>query len=294
MSHSTQKAFRIALVSYIAWGFFPIYWRFLHAVPAVETLAHRMLWSAVFYAFLFAALQGRSGLRVLLRQSAQHWLASATCALLIAINWGVYVYAVNSGQILQGSLAYFINPLLNVFVGVLFFKESFPTPLKIAVAFATAGIMVQAFGSPTFPTIALTLAVTFCIYGVVKKMLQIPANISSVMEGISSLPFALGAAIYFSTARPVPLSTQELLLLVGGGFITGLPLYMFSIAAQKLPYSVMGVMQFIAPSLQFCVGLFIFGEKLDTSQVMAFILIWVGIGIYLTFNKAPKTKETLV
>lgn len=288
-----KRALGAGLFSYVCWGFFPIYWKFLSRISATEILAHRMIWSCVFYLGIYSLSSWKQQtFRQLFQQELSQWLAAGLAALVLAINWGIYIYAVNSGQIVQGSLAYFINPLMNVAVGVIFFKERFPTILKVALGFALAGVLVQVGFAPSFPWIALTLATTFCIYGVIKKTRLIPPDLSSAMEGLASLLPALCLAWFYRQESSYVIFTHEWLLLIGSGVVTGLPLFLFSMAAQALPYSLIGMMQFIAPSLQFLVGILIFGEKLSPSGFISFLLIWLGAGFYF-FHLLRKAKTDL-
>jgi chloramphenicol-sensitive protein RarD len=270
-------------VSYVMWGFFPVYWKLLSSVAPLEILAHRMLWSFVFYFLMFIFSSYRQ-LPSLFRQSKRDWLLSALAAVLLSFNWGIYIYAVNSGHILEGSLAYFINPILNVAAGVFFFKERFPLILKLSVAFAVLGVGAKIFLSPTFPWISLALALTFCGYGMTKKQLKIPARTSSVLEGAVGFLPALVAIWYFQQQHTAPLSAHIIFYLVMGGVVTGLPLFLFSFAAQRIPYSIMGMLQFVAPSLQFLVGYFMFGEIFGPPELISFGLIWLGILFYLSYQ----------
>lgn len=266
--------------SYAMWGLFPLYWKMLADRASMEILAHRMLWSFVFYVAIFVAFSGR-GLLEAVRHGRREWGLSSVAAAFLAVNWGLYIYAVNSGRILEGSLAYFINPLMNVAVGVFLFREPFPRILKIAVAFTFLGVAARMALATEFPWIALILALTFCAYGVTKKLLTIPALSSSVLEGLVGFPFALAAVAWFQATNAVPATGAHWLLFVGGGIVTGLPLFLFSFCAQRIPYSVMGMMQFIAPSLQFLVGYWIYREEFGFAGAVSFGLIWIGVFLYL-------------
>lgn len=271
----------LGTLSFVCWGFFPIYWKFLQRLPAPEILAHRMIWSCVFYLLIFAFIGLRRGtLKSLLTQSARQWWLASLAAAVLSVNWGIYIYAVNSNQIVQGSLAYFINPLMNVAVGVFFFKERLSRTLQLALLFASVGVLVQALFAPAFPWIALSLALSFCAYGLIKKSLKISPELSSAMEGLTSLLPALIIAFFLRQESPLTVTESEWLLLMGSGIVTGLPLILFSAAAQKLPYSLLGMLQFIAPSLQFLIGILMFGEKLGASGAISFVLIWLGVGFY--------------
>lgn len=277
-------------LSYVLWGFFPIYWKLFAGRPAVEVLAHRMLWSFLFYlliAFFFA-----KNIQNLLKQTKRDWLLSSLASMLLTINWGVYIYAVNTGHILEGSLAYFINPILNVAVGVIFFKENFPPILKLAVGAAAIGVVTRIWLAPQFPWLSLLLASTFCMYGITKKLLKIPVITSSVLEGSIGLVPAIIGILYFSQQSDLAPPTQTLwLLLVAGGVVTGLPLFLFSYAAQRVPYSVMGVLQFIAPSLQFLVGVLMYNEAFGINDFIAFGFIWLGMSFYLVHQVIKLKKQ---
>lgn len=269
--------------SYALWGFFPLYWKLLADRPAFEILVHRMVWSFAFYA-LIHALFSKTRLISVLWQSRRDWLLSAAGAALLAVNWGLYIYAVNSGQVLESSLAYFINPILNVLVGVVFFREDFPLILKLSVGFAAAGISARIAYHPGWPWLSLALATTFCAYGVTKKLIRIPALNSSVLEGLISFPPAALVLLHYQAHAPVALSYWQWFLMVMGGVVTGLPLFLFSYAAQTVPYSIMGLLQFIAPSLQFLVAVVAFGEHFGLADAVSFGLIWMGIAFYIVFQ----------
>ena len=266
-------------ISYTLWGFFPVYWKLLADRSSLEILAHRMVWSFVFYLAIFMAT-AYSDLPKLLQQNRRDWLYSAIAAALLTLNWGLYIYAVNSGHILEGSLAYFINPILNVAIGVVLFREPFPLILRLSVGAAFLGVLYKMLYAPGFPWIALILAFSFCAYGVTKKVLKIPARTSSVLEGVVGVIPALIAVAYFQTHNEVPASAGTWLLFILGGVVTGLPLFLFSFAAQRVSYSIMGMLQFIAPSLQFLVAVLIFNETMSDQDLISFVLIWVGIGFY--------------
>lgn len=287
-----RKALAYGALSFLCWGFFPIYWKLLNRIPAGQILAHRMVWSCLFYLAIFAYFSRKRGTPFnLFREPWQQWAKAAVAAAVLALNWWIFIYAVNTGQIIQGSLAYFINPLLNVGVGVIFFRERLPMSLKVAFAFAGAGVMVPIVFASTFPFIAISLALTFCAYGILKKTLKLSPDQSSAMEGLTGLVPALLIVIYYESYGNVEVLPSEWGLLLFSGVITGLPLILFAAAAQKLPYSLIGMMQFIAPTLQFMVGIFLYDEVLGATGLASFILIWSGIGIYVSFLLKSKAKS---
>jgi chloramphenicol-sensitive protein RarD len=282
-----KKGLFWGFISYALWGFFPLYWKLLGHRQPLEILSHRMVWSFVFYALMFTGFSYRQ-FPSLISQSKRDLKLSALAATLLTVNWGIYIYAVNSGHVLEGSLAYFINPILNVAVGVLFFKEPFPLALKLSVAFAALGVLAKIWYTTGFPWISLVLAFTFCAYGVTKKLLRIPAMTSSVLEGAFGFLPAAVAIFYFSAQDPSPISTSTWFLFVMGGVVTGLPLFLFSYAAQRVPYSIMGMLQFIAPSLQFLVAVAVYHENFGFHDFVAFGFIWIGIFFYMIHQALKK------
>ncbi len=263
------------------WGFFPLYWKLLKERPATEVLSHRIVWSFVFY-LVIVLFFARRDLLAFFRQTKRDWQLSTLSALFLAINWGVYIYAVNSGHILEGSLAYFICPILNVVIGVLFFNEAFPTVLKISVAAISIGVLIRMALAPTFPWLALIIATSFSFYGITKKLLKIPVMTSSLMEGTIGLLPALGVMLYFAQAETMaPLTGNLWILLIAGGVVTGVPLFLFSFAAQKIPFSIVGMLQFIVPTIQFVLAVWVYGETFDANDFLAFAFIWLGMAFYL-------------
>ena len=269
-------------VSYVMWGLFPLYWKLLKERPAVEILSHRFVWSFVFY-LAIVLLFSRRDLRAFFKQTKRDWLLSTLSAFFLSINWGVYIYAVNSGHILEGSLAYFICPILNVVIGVSFFNEAFPRALKIATAAITVGVLIRTLLAPSFPWLALIIAASFSFYGITKKLLKVPVMTSSLMEGTIGLLPAIAGALYFSRSPELaPLTTHLWVLLIAGGIVTGLPLFLFSFAAQKIPFSIVGMLQFIVPTIQFILAIWVYGESFETNDLLAFGFIWLGMGFYLS------------
>lgn len=269
-----------AWTSYALWGFFPIYWKLLGKFPALEVLAHRFIWSFLFYLalFLFRGGQPFARLRGIPRRDLK---LSALATFTLAINWGCYIYAVQTGRILEGSLAYFINPLLNVVAGVVFFHETISPLLKIAVASATIGVLLKAGLATEPPWLALILASSFCIYGILKKSLRSEATATSMLEGAFGFLPAMILALYLRSRSSFSINSQDCFLLMGSGIVTGLPLFLFSYAAQRVPYSLMGILQFIAPTLQFAVGVALYGEIFGWRDLAAFGFIWLGVSFYM-------------
>ncbi len=269
-----------ALGCYSLWGFFPVYWKLLSHVDAMETLTHRIIWSFIFYIAIMAA-------RVLWSKAfaqpvtKRDWLLALFTGVLMAVNWGVYIYAMNIDRIIESSLAYFINPLMSVAVGVFIFREPFPKLLKVAFVMALIGVGIQIGYGDHFPWIALILATSFCIYGAIKKIITVNATQFSMMESAVVLLPALIFAVMLRSDSDMPLEQLDWILLAGGGVITGIPLLLFAMAAQRLPYSVMGMLQFIGPTIQFGLGYWLYEEPINLAGWVSFGFIWGGVGLYL-------------
>jgi chloramphenicol-sensitive protein RarD len=265
------------IAAYTSWGLFPLYWPLLRPAGAAEILAHRIVWSLAFTALLLAALRGRRAFADVDRRRLG-LLAVATA--LVSVNWGTYIWAVNNGHVVETSLGYFINPLLSVLLGVLFLGERLRRGQWIAVAVAGAAVVVLGadYGRP--PWIALTLATSFGLYGFVKKLAGVSALPSLTVEtGLLFVPAlayllvveARGAA----TFAHVSVGTD--LLFVTSGVITAIPLLFFAAAANRIPLTTLGLLQYIAPGLQFVCGVLAFHEPMPASRWMGFALVWLGL-----------------
>ena len=273
-----------AFLAYFCWGFFPLYWKLLSDVPALEITLHRVIWSFVFYLILGFILEKKLlWPKIKKIQYFQLFIAS----FFILSNWLLYIYAVNSGQIIESSLGYFINPFINILLGVFLLKEKLSKPTLVSLLFAAIGVLFISWDQHRIPWIALILAITFALYGFSKKKIQINSLNSNKIEAL----FFVGPAIlylvylhYFHYDSTVHYSSYNMLLLMGGGIITGVPLLFFSKAAQLVPLSILGFFQFISPTLQFLSGVLIFNEPLSTNKLLGFILIWSGM-LFLTFTK---------
>ena len=279
-----------AVIAYTAWGFFPLYWQLLTHLSALEIMCHRVIWSFVFYFAVVWAVKKIPDLRQFLKTPKLLWQVSLA-SLFIAINWLLYVWSVTHGFVLESSLGYFMNPLMNVAIGSLVLREKLKNTQKVALLFAFFGVGWLTITAGKFPWIALGLAVSFASYGFVKKILQAPATVVSVAETLVLLPVAILVSILIRQWGPEASSsflhtTQNLtgadwLLLTGGGAITGLPLLLFSVAAKRLPLSSLGFFQYLSPTFQFLSAVLFFHEPIDQKRMMGFLFIWMGLGIFL-------------
>ena len=291
-----------AITAYAAWGFVPIYWQMLKHISALETMSHRVIWSLLFYAGA-ARLRGTLNQAGPLMRSKKVLSQIALGSVFIAINWLVYVWSVTHGHVMETSLGYFINPLINVAIGALILRERLTMHQKVALAFATIGVLWIAIEGGRPPWIALGLAGSFAIYGLVKRAVRGDATAVSFVETLVLFPMAIVAAISIRSygpesslsllQTPSTLSGFEWTLLVAGGVITGIPLLFFGVAAQRLPLSALGFFQFLSPSLQFLSAVFFFHEPLNTVKLIGFLLIWLGLAIYLKGirSKSSETKN---
>jgi chloramphenicol-sensitive protein RarD len=278
----TRAGLAFGIGAYGLWGLLPIYFKWLQAIPSVAIVAHRIVWSMLVLGALLLLMRGAGQVRAALASRRTFLLLLAT-AVLIAVNWLVYVYAVNSGHILAGSLGYYLNPLANILLGYFVLKEPLARLQWIAVGVAAAGVAVLAAGALSHLWISLTLCVSFALYGLLRKIAHVEATAGLAIETGLLLPLAIlwlwGAT---ATGSPVWGSTpRELWLLVGTGVASTIPLLFFTAAARRLRYSTLGILQFLAPSLQFLVAVFLYGEPLTAAHLVAFAAIWTAAILYL-------------
>ena len=277
-----NKGMRYAIGAYISWGVLPIYWKWLHHVPALQLISHRILWS--FFALVVFILlthqwkkfrQAVSTPRVLRVYSA--------AALLIGINWLTYVWAVNAGHIVETSLGYFINPLLSVSLGVIFLHEHLRPRQWIPLGLAASGVLYLTFAYGSLPWIALTLAVSFGVYGLVKKIAPLGSLYGLTLEtGILLIPAMCYLWYSDTTGSGAFLHTgiSSDFLMIGAGLVTTIPLLMFASATQRISLSLVGILQYISPTLQFLVGVMIYKEPFSHIQFIGYGIVWVALILF--------------
>ena len=285
-----RSGFWLGVGAYGLWGILPIYFKALADVGPVDIVAHRVLWSVPLLAVLLIAFAGFGEVRDAVGNRRVTGLLCAT-AVLIGINWLLYVYAVTTGRILAGSLGYYLNPLVNVVLGRMVLKERL-TPLQwIAVAIAAAGIGALAIQALGQLWISLALAASFATYGLLRKIAPVDAVAGLAIETTLLLPAALiWLGFGVAAGRPFfgPTPTDMVLLLLTG-VATTVPLILFTAAARRLRYSTLGMLQFIAPTLQFLCAVIIYGERLTAAHAIAFGSIWLALALYVTaLLRAPK------
>ncbi|MCX4468805.1 EamA family transporter RarD [Micromonospora sp. NBC_01655] len=272
------------LGAYLLWGFFPLYFKLLEPAGPVEILAHRIVWSVVFVALLLAALRNVGFLRALARRP-RALAGIAAAAALIALNWGTYIYLVNSERVVETALGYFINPLVSVLLGVTVLRERLrPTQwLALGIGAAAVGVLTVDYGQ--LPWLALTLAVTFAAYGLVKKRLGLPAAEGLFVESaVLALP-ALGYLGWLTATGGAAfghVSAGHTALLVLAGAATAIPLLFFAGAANRLPLTALGMLQYVAPILQLGCGVLIFHEPMPPARLAGFALVWLALVVFTT------------
>ncbi|MDR3097043.1 MAG: EamA family transporter RarD [Paraburkholderia sp.] len=271
-----------ALCAFTIWGLFPVYFKTLHQIPALEMLAHRMAWSLVFILAVLLVRHHWAWLRPALRN--RRLVARFTAsAVLLSANWGIYIWAVNAGHIVEASLGYFINPLINVLFGYAFLRERLRAVQWCAVAVATLGVAWLTWQNGAPPWISLALALTFGGYGLLRKTAQLGALEGLALETVLLFPVAvvyltiigLAGASHFTHA---PLGLQ--LLLVAAGPITAVPLLLFAAAARRIPLSMLGLIQYVTPTLQLLAGVLVYGEPFGSVRAVGYGAIWVALAIY--------------
>ena len=270
----------LGIGAYVAWGLLPLYLRLLHSVPVFQFLSHRVLWSLAILVVI-VLLMGRVR-SILAAARGRTLLLLLASALLIAINWSVYIWAVANHHVLEASLGYFINPLVNVALGMAILGERIRRVQGVAIGIATLGVVILASSGGGSLWISIALATSFGIYGLVRKIVAIDALGGLTMETLLLAPFCLAILLQASAAGDAVWNqswwTNTLLVLAGP--MTAAPLLMFAAAARRMPYSTMGLLQYIAPSLQFLEAVLLFGEPLRVTQLLTFALIWTGCGLY--------------
>ena len=287
-----NKGVLYALGAYGIWGFFPLYWKMLGDVPSSQIIAHRIMWSAVFLMVLLTLRRNWKPLIGALR-SPRVVLTYTAASVILTTNWLIYVWAINADKVVESSLGYFINPLVSILLGVLFLGERMRAWQWVAVGVAALGVLDLALSYGQIPWIALSLALSFGTYGLIKKRAPLAASHGLALEtGTMFLPALafvvvqsqLGVGAFgLSTAAQAgggltPLATS--LLLIGGGVVTTIPLLLFSSATQMIPLSWIGLLQYITPTAQFLMGVFLYHEPLTHDNLVGFVVVWVGLAIF--------------
>ncbi len=280
--------------AYVIWGFFPLLFPLLKPAGPLEILAHRIIWSMVAVGVVLLALRRPWGwLREALSRKRLPWMVAGS--LLIGANWLTFIWAVNNNHVVESSLGYFINPLVNIVLGVLIFGERMSRGGLIGTIFAAVGVVVIAWENWAGLWVSLTLAATFGLYGVVKKRATLPALEGLFLESglLSPLAIAYWVFLALTGASTFGVGAQHTGLLMLAGVLTAIPLWMFAIAAPRLPLGVVGVLQYLGPTIQFLLGITVFGQVVSPSYWAGLVLVWCGSAVYLwsVFNRSQRAVQ---
>lgn len=282
MNAALRLGFPAALGCYLIWGSLPLYIRAMNHVGAFELLAHRIIWSVPTALILIALAANWREVKAAFTGANLKWLALSS--VLIGANWAIYIWAVNAGRAMEASLGYYINPLVNVLFGMLIFSEKLRIAQWVAVAIATMGVCVMAFAFGHVPWVALALCSTFACYGVIRKKVVIDSRAGFLVEVALLAPLAAAWLVWFATTqmpgRWMGQGGWDIPLLIAAGPITAVPLILFALAAKRLKLSTIGMMQYIGPTLQFLIALFVFKEAFSLTHAIAFGFIWTALVIF--------------
>jgi chloramphenicol-sensitive protein RarD len=277
-----RKGILFATFSYAVWGLFPLYFHALHEVMPLQIMLHRVVWSLLFLAVVLIVRRQWEWIKAIRTQPRQLWTFVAS-SLLLSSNWFCYIWAVHHGRVLDGSLGYFINPLVSVLLGQIFLKERLRSVQWLAVAFAAAGVLWLALLSGHPPWIGLTLALTFGTYGLLRKTATLGSLEGLTLETLLLFPFAIGYLAWLSTHGENAFgnaSANTQWLLAAAGPITAIPLLLFAAAARRIPLASLGLLQYIAPTIQFILGVWFFNEAFTHERLIGFGAIWLGLLVY--------------
>ena len=270
-----------AILAYGTWGLLPIYWKLFLGIPPLEVLVHRILWSVIFLMFV-VLIQKKFILLVELCRSPKQLFIILTTSMLLGANWMIYIWAVNEGFVIETSLGYFINPLVNVMLGMIIFKERFKLWQTLALILALCRVLNYLFGFGELPWIALGLASSFSIYGMLRKISEAGPLIGLTMETLILVPVALLLLSWWTLDGSSHFGTMSELDLyfLGCGLITSFPLLWFAAAAKRLRFSTLGLFQYLAPTSQFLLGVFLYKEPFTITHAITFALIWMALVLY--------------
>jgi chloramphenicol-sensitive protein RarD len=280
--NSSRNGAFSALSAYILWGFAPIYFKLLTEIAAGEILMHRVIWSTVFLLLMIIAMKKWPQLLSVLKQP-KLLLQLTLSACFLAVNWFLFIWAVNNDHLLDASLGYYINPLFNVVLGMIFFHERLRRNQLIAVGLALSGVIVQLIALGTLPLISIALASTFAVYGLIRKKLPVNSFVGLLIESLLMLPIALIYWYFFveTTTSNMALNDYSLnFTLIMAGVVTTAPLLFFTAAAKRLTLSTLGFFQYLGPSIMFLLATFYYQETMKTAELVTFIFIWAALLLY--------------
>lgn len=287
-----------ALAAYTFWGVAPVYFKLVKQVPAFEILAHRIIWAFLLVLILIIAMRRTHRISPIVR--SPKLIARLTIAtILLGGNWFLFIWAINTDHLLDASLGYYINPLLNVAIGMAFFGERMRRLQLVAIALAVIGVAIQVLTFGAVPWVALALASSFATYGAIRKRLPVDSISGLWLETAILTPFMLSYLVFFahSSASDLTVNSWHLnVLLVAAGLVTTIPLLCFTAAAQRIRYATLGFFQYIAPSLMFLLAVLVYGEPLQQSKLVTFIIIWSALALYTVDSviQRQRNRRTIV
>lgn len=286
MNHARRTGMMAALSTYLIWGVLPLYWNLLARAEANEILAHRIIWSFVFMVVVLMVTKRWQSFKEDCRalwQDKKRGAILLLAAFTISLNWLTYIWAVNHGHVIDTSIGYYINPLMSVLFGIVFFRERISGLKKISLLLAAIGIVLMTYQLGKLPWVAVVLAVSFSVYGALKKQLHLNPFSSITLETLLMVPFAVPyiGILMMSPANHFSLATPDLALyLMGTGVVTAVPLVLFSYGANLLPLNVLGFFQYISPTIGLLLGIFFFHETFGMAQISALGFVWVAIVLF--------------
>ena len=281
MKESTKGALAI-FFTYVFWGIMPVYWKAIATVNSVEILAHRIVWSCVFSLFLAAVWHKIPDVVSLLRSNRRATALLVLSSVAVSANWGIYIWAVNDGRILESSLGYFINPLVSMLFGAAFFKERLNKIQWLAIGFAVVGVCSEVVALGYLPFVSLSLAFTFGAYGLLKKLTVVESLVGFTVETLLIAPLFLTWLIWrrYSADAYFPYGAWTMLLLAGTGVVTSVPLITFAWGVKRSSMTVVGLIQYTSPILMFISGAVVYHEPISPVRLLSFVLTWISIIIF--------------
>ena len=296
--NETKQGLLFALGAFSIWGLNPVYFKWLKHVNVYEIVASRILWMAVLLLIMLVVTKRTANLKPFITDKRMVGMMFFT-ALMVTINWIVFVWAVTHDQVLSASMGYFINPLFNVLLGMLFLRERLRPGQAISVAIAATGVIYMIIQHGRLPWVAIILPISFGTYGFLRKKIPIDSFNGLVLEMLALTPIALGYLMYMHTQSALSFTQEGLStkgLLMGSGLVSLVPLMMFTAGVRRIPYSTVGIIQYTAPTMTFLLSIFLFKEELDKVQLVAFIFIWISLVVFtiegVVYNRRMATNTT--
>ncbi|MBT95728.1 MAG: protein RarD [Acidimicrobiaceae bacterium] len=281
MTDQQTRGVWIGLSGYVLWGLSPIFWKALNRVEAMDIVSWRVICTFVFVYACNAVLRSLKRGKTILLPLSNNWL-SMLGGILIGFNWGMFVWAVESERVVEASLGYFMNPLMNVFLGVVFLGETLRKAQWMAVVFAAMGVLWLTISLSAFPWVSLTLAISFALYGLIRKVAPAsPLQGLTVETSTLLIPAVIFVLLRGNAEENLTSDSTTLILILLSGAVTGIPLLLFASSAKRIPLSILGLLQYVTPTLQFILGVFVYNETFDSDRLIGYSIIWLGLVIFV-------------